>query len=268
LSVFWECGIKFHRNSPKEQNALKLKLSLSIFFIFFALLISCTHAPAPPPSTTKAEKIPPLSRTKKKQPPYMVDGKIYYPLGEVKDYKEQGIASWYGPDFHGKKTSNGEQYDMYASTAAHRILPFGTKVQITNLENGKKTVVVINDRGPFAKDRILDLSYCGAKEIGLIGPGTARVELEVVGVTEGTQLDWKGVFTVQLGAFKERTNALRLKEKISLINPSAHISVYETLEGAVFYQVRVGKYNNLEETIQAQREFEARGFQDTFIVAE
>ena len=73
---------------------------------------------------------------------------------------------------------------MYANTAAHRILPFGTKVQVTNLENGKKTVVVINDRGPFAKDRILDLSYCGAKEIGLIGPGTASVELEVVGVAD------------------------------------------------------------------------------------
>jgi rare lipoprotein A len=244
---------------------LKLKLSLSIFFIFFALLISCTHAPPPSPKT---ETIPPLSRAKKKQPPYMVGGKIYYPLGEVKDYKEQGIASWYGPEFHGKKTSNREQYDMYASTAAHRILPFGTKVQVTNIENGKKTVVVINDRGPFAKDRILDLSYCGAKEIGLIGPGTACVKLEVVGFTGAEQLDWTGVFTVQLGAFKKQNNALRLKEKISLINPSAHITVYEPHEGAVFYQVRVGKYNNLEETIQAQREFESRGFQDTFIVAE
>ena len=244
---------------------MKLKLSLSIFFIFFALLISCTHAPLPSP---KAEKIPPLSRAEKKQPPYMVGGKIYYPLGEVKDYKEQGIASWYGPEFHGKKTSNGEQYDMYANTAAHRILPFGTKVQVTNIENGEKTVVVINDRGPFAKDRILDLSYCGAKEIGLIGPGTASVKLEVVGFTGTEQLDWTGVFTVQLGAFKEQNNALRLKEKISLINPSAHITVYETHGGAVFYQVRVGKYNNLEETIQAQREFESRGFQDTFIVAE
>ncbi len=244
---------------------MKLKLSLSIFFIFFALLIGCTHAPPPSP---KAEKIPPLSRAKKKQPPYMVGGKIYYPLGEVKDYKEQGIASWYGEEFHRKKTSSGEQYDMYASTAAHRILPFGAKVQVTNLENGKKTVVVINDRGPFAKNRILDLSYCGAKEIGLIGPGTAFVKLEVVGVADSTPLDWTGVFTVQLGAFKELKNAFRLKEKISLTNPSAHITIYETHEGAVFYQVRVGKYKNLEETIQVQTEFESRGFQDTFIVAE
>ena len=198
----------------------------------------------------------------------MVGGKVYYPLGKVKDYKERGIASWYGEEFHRKKTSSGEPYDMYAYTAAHRILPFGTKVQVTNLENGKKTVVVINDRGPFAKDRILDLSYYGAKKIGLIVPGTASVELEVVGVADTTPLDWAGVFTVQLGAFKELSNALRLKEKISLINPSAHIATYETDEGTVFYQVRVGKYNNLEESIQAQREFESRGFQDTFIVAE
>ena len=198
----------------------------------------------------------------------MVGGKIYYPLGKVTDYKEQGVASWYGEEFHRKKTSSGEPYDMYAHTAAHRILPFGTKVQVTNLKNGKKTVVVINDRGPFAKDRILDLSYCGAKEIGLIGPGTASVELEVVGVTDSTPLDWTGVFTVQIGAFKELKNALRLKEKIFLFNSSAHINTYETHEGAVFYQVRVGKYNNLEETIQAQRELESRGFQDTFIVAE
>jgi len=245
---------------------LKLILFLSIFIIF-ALLIGCRHAPAPP-SSTKTEKMSPPSQAKRTQPPYMVNGKIYYPLGEVKDYKEQGIASWYGPEFHGKKASNGEPYDMYASTAAHRILPFGTKVQVTNLENGKKTVVVINDRGPFAKDRILDLSYTGAQEIGLVGPGTARVELEVIGSIEGTTLDWNGVFTVQLGAFKERTNALRLKEKISLINSSAHINVYETRDGAVFYQVRVGKYNNLEETIQVQKEFESRGFRDSFIVAE
>lgn len=198
----------------------------------------------------------------------MVNGKIYYPLGEVRDYKEQGVASWYGPDFHGKKTSNGEQYDMYAGTAAHRILPFGAKVQVTNLDNGKKTVVVINDRGPFAKDRILDLSYRGAQEIGLVGPGTARVALEVVGATEGTALDWNGVFAVQLAAFKERTNALRFKDRIFSFNSSAHINVYETHDGAVFYQVRVGKYQNLEETIRAQKEFESQGFRGAFIVGE
>jgi len=240
-----------------RKRTLKSKLPFAIFISFLPFLTSCIHPP--PSSLPKKEKTP---------PPYTVGGKVYYPLGKIKDYKEQGVASWYGPEFHGKKTSSGERYDMYASTAAHRILPFGTKVQVTNLENRKKTVAVINDRGPFAKDRILDLSYCGAKEIGLIGPGTACVELEVVGIADSTPLDWTGVFTVQLGSFKEHRNALRLKEKMSLINPSAHITIYETHEGAVFYQVRVGKYNNLEETIQAQREFESRGFQDTFIVAE
>jgi rare lipoprotein A len=237
---------------------VKSKLPFAIFISFLPLLTSCVHPP--PSSLPKKEKTP---------PPYTVGGKVYYPLGKIKDYKEQGIASWYGPEFHSKKTSSGEQYDMYAGTAAHRILPFGTKVKVTNLENGKKTVVVINDRGPFAKDRILDLSYCCAKEIGLIGPGTASVALEVVGFSDNaTSSDWNGVFTVQIGSFKEQKNALRLKEKFFLFNSFTHINTYETHEGAVFYQVRVGKYNNLEETIQVQRELESRGFQDTFIVAE
>jgi len=246
-----------NQRCEKKTRTLKSKLLFSIFFAFFTLLISCTHTPPSPPKVEKAS------------PPYVVKGKVYYPLGKVKDYKEQGVASWYGKEFHGRKTSSGEIYDMHASTAAHRILPFGTKVRVTNLENGKKIIVLINDRGPFAKNRIIDLSYSAAKEIGLIGPGTAPVELEVVDIADtAAPRAWQGIFTVQIGAFKELKNALRLKEKIFLVNPSAHITIYETHEDLVFYQVRVGKYNNLEKTIQAQRELESRGFQDTFIVSE
>ncbi len=97
---------------------------------------------------------------------------------------QEGVASYYGEDFHGRKTSNGEIYDMYAMTAAHRALPFNTRVLVTNLDNGKKVTVRINDRGPFVKGRIIDLSYGAARKIGMVGPGTARVRLEVIEMGE------------------------------------------------------------------------------------
>ena len=176
----------------------------SIFLVFLSALISCKSAPIPPPKT---EQAPP--------PPYVIEGKIYQPLNKVENYRETGIASWYGADFHGKKTSSGEPYDMYAETAAHRVLPFDTKVEVANLKNGRKTIVRINDRGPFIKDRIIDLSYTSAKEIGLVGPGTAPVEIKVIEAADTATSEWKGIFTVQVGAFKKQENALRLKEKIS-----------------------------------------------------
>jgi len=100
----------------------------------------------------------------------------YFPNGGA----ETGVASWYGPDFHGKLTSNKEIYDMYDMTAAHRILPFGTVVMVTNLDNGRTATVRINDRGPFVGDRIIDLSYATARVLDMVGPGTARVRLEVL----------------------------------------------------------------------------------------
>ena len=100
------------------------------------------------------------------------------------DYVEVGVASWYGPNFNGKKTASGEVFDMYALTAAHRSLPFGTLVRVTRLDNGASVVVRINDRGPFKKDRIIDLSYAAARQIGLLESGTALVRLEVVSWSE------------------------------------------------------------------------------------
>lgn len=107
------------------------------------------------------------------------------PPGSLRRVQE-GVASFYAQDFHGRKTANGETYDMLAMTAAHQALPFNTRVLVTNLDNGKKVEVRINDRGPFIKDRIIDLSYGAAMKIGMVGPGTANVRLEVleVGVEE------------------------------------------------------------------------------------
>ena len=106
---------------------------------------------------------------------YTVRGKTYRPYLSADGYREDGVASWYGRDFHGKTTANGERYNMYAMTAAHKLLPLGTKVRVTHLRNGKSIVVRVNDRGPFVGDRIIDLSYASAKELGMIGTGTARV---------------------------------------------------------------------------------------------
>ena len=119
---------------------------------------------------------------------------------------EEGNASWYGDPFNGRRASNGEIYDMYKLTAAHRTLPFETMVRVTNLNNGKSTTVRITDRGPFVDNRIIDLSLAAAREIESIGPGVVPVRLEVLGNVDVTA----GFFTVQVGAFRDRANAERL----------------------------------------------------------
>lgn len=113
--------------------------------------------------------------------PYTINGKTYYPTTVSVGDTASGTASWYGPDFHGKKTSNGETYNMNAMTAAHKTLPMNTMVRVTNLGNGRQTTVRINDRGPFVAGRIIDLSRAAASSIDMLGAGTARVKLEVVG---------------------------------------------------------------------------------------
>lgn len=109
--------------------------------------------------------------------PYKVDGKTYYP-SEVKSYKATGLASWYGEDFHNRKTANGETYNMYDMTAAHKTLPLPSVVRVTNLENGRSVVVRVNDRGPFKKNRVIDLSRRAAEELDIIGSGLAKVKVE------------------------------------------------------------------------------------------
>ncbi|MBI5638598.1 MAG: septal ring lytic transglycosylase RlpA family protein [Nitrospinae bacterium] len=123
--------------------------------------------------------IPPDQWKWKDSTPYKIDGVTYYPLADAEGYEEKGTASWYGPDFHEKPTANGETYNQDAVTAAHRTLPFNTLVLVENLDNGRSVVVRVNDRGPYAKERIIDLSNRAATEIGMVGTGTARVKLTV-----------------------------------------------------------------------------------------
>lgn len=151
-------------------------------------------------------------------------------------FVEEGNASWYGAPFHGRHASNGEVYDMYKLTAAHRTLPFDTVVRVTNLNNGKSTVVRITDRGPFVESRIIDLSLAAAREIESVGPGVVPVRLEILSAIDPTA----GFFTVQVGAFRDRGNAERLRDRLSGSYSPIFIQQIDTSEGA-FYRVRVGK---------------------------
>jgi rare lipoprotein A len=146
------------------------------------------------------------------------------------------MASWYGVPFNGHRTSDGEIYDMYQMTAAHRTLPFGSIVQVTNLSNGRQIDVRITDRGPFVANRIIDLSYAAAEALGVVGPGTARVRLQVVSGPNPLA----GFFGVQVGAFEVQANAERLRAGLlSRYSPVA-IVPYDSPSG-LFYRVRVGR---------------------------
>jgi len=152
---------------------------------------------------------------------------------------EEGIASWYGHPYHGRQAASGETYNMYDLTAAHRTLPFGTQVRVHNLENGRDVVVRINDRGPFVEGRIIDLSYAAAQDIGM--PGTALVRLEILGFASGPAPP-PGVFAVQVGAFKDRNNAERLKARLASRFGPVTIQGFDRGDG-YFYRVRVGSEN-------------------------
>ena len=154
---------------------------------------------------------------------------------------QAGIASWYGEEFHGRPTSNGEVYNMHDLTAAHRTLPFGTVVEITNLQNGRSVTVRINDRGPFVGNRIIDLSYAAARMLDMVGPGTIPVRLEVVKeVPQAAQ-----TFAVQVGAFILRENADALAAKLKPDFPEVGIVLFQTDEQA-YFRVRVPAQSQAE----------------------
>ena len=176
---------------------------------------------------------------------------------------ERGIASWYGPGFHGNRTASGERYDMDAMTAAHRTLPFDTHVEVRNLDNGRRAILRVNDRGPFVQGRILDCSRAGARELGFEGAGLARVELSVLGRSPenppaggGPEAEpalapvdpQKGPFDVQVGAFTDHENARRLEERLLIFFPQVHLVSFQE-----FLRVRVGPYEDLEQAEEALR---------------
>ena len=159
-------------------------------------------------------------------------GKSYFRSGNV----QKGLASWYGSDFHGKLTSTGEIYNMHALTAAHKTLPFGAYVRVTNLNNGKSVVVRINDRGPFVKGRIIDLSYAAAKKLGMDITGVAPVKVKVLKKYSPKKSSQK--FSIQVGSFSSKKNAKILKKKLQKNYRNVYISKLRTRSNT-YYRVRI-----------------------------
>ena len=207
--------------------------------------------------------------------PYRVGGTWYKPIPHAKGFSQQGIASWYGKKFHGRKTSSGEIYDMYAMTAAHKTLPLGTWVQVRRPDSGEQIVVRINDRGPFVRGRIIDLSYTGAQKLNIVGAGTARVEINALGKRRQTASGdtfvpvdyYNGAFTFQVGAFSSRDNAERLRTKLGRTFANAHVTPFDRGD-AIFYRVRVGRCDDLNDAVAYEQVLANSGYPDAFIVAE
>ena len=217
----------------------------------------------PPPGSVDVSSIPDAvpkveSRSKYGNPPsYVVLGKRYYVMHDSRGYVERGIASWYGKKFHGNRTSNGETYDMYAMTAAHKTLPLPSYVEVTNLRNGRTVVVRVNDRGPFHENRIIDLSYTAAAKLGILSTGTGWVEVRAVdprtyvrGKTVVKDMpvanrDFSGIY-IQVGAFTQRINAEKLYRKLKSL--SGLVNIYEAVvDGQSLYRVRIGPITEVDQ---------------------
>lgn len=271
-----------------RMNVLVVPRSVLILLLM-VLLTSCSHMKkrdgAPnfyvdetkvPNATPKAEPLAKYGNMSS----YRVFGKRYYTMKSSKHYEQVGTASWYGTQFHEQRTSSGERYDMLGMTAAHKTLPLPTYVEVTNLKNNRTIVVKVNDRGPFATNRIIDLSYVAAKKLGMLGHGTAHVRVKAI--TPGTydtpstwfasnkrstrnlpadplnfqQPSHKDIY-IQVGAFHSRTNAQKLKKQlaslftapINISSPSFDSSLYHVQVGPLRDVATVNKISNRLRTL-------------------
>ena len=213
---------------------------------------------SPPAAPGSTEDLPdPLPRSTSGNPAfYEVLGRRYFVLDDSTGYDEQGIASWYGKDFHGKRTSSGTVYDMHSMTAAHKTLPLPTLVRVTNLDNGRSVVVTVDDRGPFVKDRLIDLSYAAAMELDIVKSGTGRVRVEAVptrSVAAGGAPATESVTTgksqlyLQVGAYSDQANATRMKARLEADGISGVVVRRDDTVRPTLYHVRIGPLVGAEE---------------------
>ena len=213
------------------------------------------------------------------QRPYKIKGRTYYPLPSSEGFVQTGVASWYGRPFHGRKTSNGETYNMYKRSAAHKTLPMGTNVLVTNLDNGRETTLRINDRGPFVRGRIIDLSYQATKELGVVKKGTARVRIAALGEAvagSGKQTAPKflphqdfnqGNFYIQVGAFTKQSNANRLQTKLSKQGYQVSTSSYTNKQGTHFTRIRIDAGHDLRQAKKLVAKIRQQGHKGAFVAA-
>ncbi len=254
--------------------------AIAVLVLVAALAAGCS-SPAPPPSrypdaddgaplrvlgpedVSDAVPRPDPILKAGNQSPYTVNGVTYEILLDHRNYSERGIASWYGTKFHGHETSNGEIYDLYQATAAHKTLPIPCYALVTNLENGRRVVVRVNDRGPFHSDRLIDLSYGAAVKLGYMEKGTAQVEvtvLDVAGVDDrrgSTDGDYR---FLQLGAFGSEVSAQRLQGELQgLLSVPVVVSPVQAGENTL-YRVRVGPVADNAELVAIQHLLQQSGY--------
>ena len=246
----------FSHPFPYRLLRLALILGVSSFAAGCAHRTYTTQAPAPPPQQAPYPQPAPGA-----QFPAPTTQPNIAPPAAPGAYVEQGIASWYGAPFDGRRTSDGEIYDMRQMTAAHRTLPFGSIVQVTDLANGRQVDVRITDRGPFVGNRIIDLSYAAAEALQMVGPGTAPVRLQVVSGPN----PMVGIFGVQIGAFQMESNAERLRAGLSARYSPISIIPYDSPKG-LFYRVQVGRVPSEAAARELAAQLRANEQLTTFVV--
>lgn len=196
--------------------------------------------------------------------PYTVLGKTYQVMSSAKGYRARGTASWYGSKFHGRKTSNGETYNLYGMTAAHKSLPIPCYVRVTNLANGRSAVVRVNDRGPFHDDRLIDLSYAAAVKLGFHQHGTAPVEIAVIDVDNGPQrtasalADAESTHYLQAGAFRDWRLAENLRERLQ-VNTQHPVAISRAGDAGGWYRVRIGPFTSRSQAEALRQQLAATG---------
>lgn len=270
LSVSFGCSSEFRRDPVELSEYLRQSKPA---FIKTADILKAYSKPLIPDIANP-------SYPKNYPKPYQVFGQWYYPLPHSDGFRQRGLASWYGKEFHGRNTSNGEVFNMYEISAAHKILPLGTYVRVRNLENGKTLDLRVNDRGPFVSGRIIDLSKAAAIELGVYGPGTAKVEVIALGTpTQPTSQNgyqsyipidyYNGNFKIQVGAFRDRKNAEKMRLELNHRYKNAQVKPYYNYrEGGLFYRVLVGSCSDLNQAEKYESSLKTKGFNDAFTVAD
>ena len=286
------------------------KIRRGIFLSLCAVLVTACANPyktdsapkkKPPTRVDRSEKVIPRAEPKSKYgnpTSYVVLGRRYFVLPSAAGYVEQGIASWYGTKFHGRRTSSGETYDMYAMTAAHKTLPLPTYARVTNKRNGRSIIVRINDRGPFHKNRLIDLSYSAATKLGIVTRGTGLVEVRAIDPRTYKERPSKGKLVdvaapekettqstneketlqaatekkveiyVQLGAFRMRQNAQKLKSQFAALNVG-NVSVHSgELDGTPIYRVRIGPLDTVAQADKTVEKLNRLGHKDYKLIFE
>jgi rare lipoprotein A len=265
--------------------------------LLLALVSGCAGKKAPTPDTQTAARLPNgTGGIHKTGNPYKIGGRWYTPMPFENAYDQTGVASWYGRDFDGKPTANGEIYDMHALSAAHKTLPLPTLVRVTNLENGRSVIVRVNDRGPFVKERLIDLSYAAAKELRYARNGTAHVRVQSLQLPPPSKQETlamgkklmaadhpnsvhvsspdsltapataaSGKIFIQLGAFSSKDNAMHLEQQLKSSFSAIH-TVTVQLGNRTFYRVRIGPYDDMVNIEQTVLSLQSHGFDKPVVV--